>query len=49
MSTYEPIPNELTDAAIALQADALIEMIDQRLAELVHDREMLAAQAEATE
>lgn len=44
MSAYEPTPDELTDAALALQVDALVEMLDQRLVELVHDRELLAAQ-----
>lgn len=47
MNTYQPTADEMTEAALALQVDALIELLDQRLVELVHDREMLAAQREA--
>lgn len=47
MSAHQPTPDEVTDAALALQVDALIELVDQRLVELVHDREKLAAQREA--
>lgn len=47
MSTYEPAPTD-ADELHAL-VSSLIEIVDQRLVELVHDREMLAAQREAEE